>query len=135
MAHALPKNVRPEFAHLEKDEMLLAITVPEGTKTGDNINVAGPDGRIFSIHIPAGCKAGSQMNGVVKKPEPTEEASAPGPPPPPPTVSDCHRAQFDEFNQCVDGLGAPPKKGGMGPMVLAAVGIAILAAGYYAMGK
>tara|TARA_B110001452_G_scaffold213895_1_gene184693 strand:- start:276 stop:1076 length:801 start_codon:yes stop_codon:yes gene_type:complete len=34
-----------------------------------------------------------------------------------------------------DGLGAPPKKGGMGPMVLAAVGIAILAAGYYAMGK
>jgi len=32
----------------------------------------------------------------------------PGPPPPPPTVSDCHRAQFDEFNQCVDGLGAPP---------------------------
>jgi len=84
MAHALSNNVRPEFAHLEKDEMLLAITVPEGTKTGDNINVAGPDGRIFSIHIPAGCKAGSQMNVVVKKPEPTEEASAPGPPPPAP---------------------------------------------------
>ena len=33
---------------------------------------------------------------------------APGPPPPPPTVSDCHRAQFDEFNACVAGLGAPP---------------------------
>ena len=72
MAHALPSGVRPEFAHLELDEMLLGITVPEETKVGDIINVAGLDGRVFSIQVPVGCKPGSQLNVVVKKPESTE---------------------------------------------------------------
>ena len=82
MAHVLPSNVRPEFAHLDADEMMLQIVVPDGVKKGDNINVAGPDGRIFAIKIPIGCKPGSKMNVIVKKPEPSEEVPERKLPPP-----------------------------------------------------
>ena len=48
-----------------RGEIVLSVTLPQGSQPGQSLNVSAPDNRIFQIVIPPNCHAGQTINVVV----------------------------------------------------------------------